>query len=88
MSDLNEFLREAKTEVSAAKFERDVEAGLISDFENGCRLQLVGNPTAPLGVHVGFKTLEGWQEFCEMMPTELPEIRELEQTADGWIEVD
>lgn len=88
MSDLGEFLREAKAKVSAAKFERDVEAGLITDLENGRRLRLVGNPNAPLAVHVGFQTVEAWQAFCSMMPTESPVIHEVKQTADGWIEIE
>lgn len=87
MSDFSEFLKAAKGEVSAAQFERDVAAGLISDLENGRRLRLVGNPAAPLGVHVGFKTVEAWRADCELMPTELPEILEFEQTAKGWVEI-
>jgi hypothetical protein len=87
MSDLNEFLREARHEVSMKKFEEDAEAGLISDYEYGSRLRLVGNPAKPLAVCVGFRTHEGWRRFCETMPTEPPEIREFEQTADGWIEI-
>jgi hypothetical protein len=88
MSDFNEFLKAAKAEVSAAKFEHDVEAGLISDLENGRRLRLVGNPAAPLGVHVGFKTVEAWRADCELMPTEVPVFLEFEQTANGWVEIE
>ena len=88
MSDLNEFLKAAKGEVSAAQFERDVAAGLISDLENGRRLRLVGNPNAPLAVHVGFRTVAAWQADCALMPTELPVFLEFEQTAKGWVEVD
>ncbi len=88
MSDLNEFLKAAKGEVSAAQFERDVAAGLISDLENGRRLRLVGNPAAPMGVHVGFKTVEAWRADCALMPTEPPVIHEVKQTADGWIEIE
>ena len=88
MSDLNEFLKAAKGEVSAAQFERDVAAGLISDIEYGSRLRLVGDPARPLAVSNGFKTYEAWRTYCSMMPTEPPEFRELEQTADGWVEVE
>jgi hypothetical protein len=88
MSDFSDFLREAKAEVSAAKFEHDVEAGLISDLEYGSRLRLVGNPKAPLASNNGFKTVEAWRADCSSMPTELPVFLEFEQTAKGWIEIE
>jgi hypothetical protein len=88
MSDLNDFLREAKAEVSAAKFEHDVEAGLISDLENGRRLRLVGNPSTPLGVHVGFKSIAAWRADCALMPKGPPVIHDLVQVAGRWTEVE
>lgn len=88
MSDLNDFLKAAKGEVTAAQFERDVAAGLISEVEYGSRLRFVGNPEAPLAVQVGFKTIEAWEVYCAMMPTEPPVIHEVEQTSMGWIEIE
>jgi hypothetical protein len=87
MSDFNDFLREAKAEVSAAKFERDVEAGLITDLENGRRLRFVGNPSAPLCVNVGFKSIAAWRADCAMMPKGPPVIHDLVQVAGCWTEV-
>jgi hypothetical protein len=88
MSDFNEFLKAAKAEVSAAQFDRDVVAGKISDLENGRRLRLVGNPDAPLAVHVGFKTVEAWRAACAMMPKGPPVIHDLVQVAGCWTEVE
>lgn len=50
MSELNEFLKAAKCEASAAQFERDVAAGLIPVEELVGRVRLVGSPRAPLAV--------------------------------------
>jgi hypothetical protein len=88
MSDFSDFLREAKAEVSEAKLEHDMAAGLISDLEYGSRLRLVGNQNAPLAVSNGFKTYEAWRAYCSMMPKGPPVIHKVEQTAKGWVEVE
>jgi hypothetical protein len=88
MSDFDEFLKAAKGEVSAAQFERDVAAGLVSDIEFGSRLRLVGNPARPLAVSNGFKTYEAWRAYCELMPKSPPVFREFKRAAEGWIEIE
>jgi hypothetical protein len=50
MSDLNEFLREAKAETEDQRFQLDYEAGLIPLEELIGRVRFVGNPRSPLAV--------------------------------------
>lgn len=63
MSDLNDFLREARNESEEAQFERDAAAGLIPEAEYARKIRLVGRPESPLVVRVGFRSAAGWEKF-------------------------
>ena len=76
MSDLSEFLREARSEVESAQFERDAAAGRMSEAEYGSRIRLVGCPDAPLAVYVAFRTVEGWVEYAANASSAPPLIQD------------
>lgn len=60
MSDLREFLEEAKVEVDSNQFDLDVAAGRIPEAEIANRVRFVGQPESPLVVHFGFRTMAAW----------------------------
>jgi hypothetical protein len=60
MSNLQEFLRAARTETEEHRFQRDYAAGLIPVEEIVGRVRFVGNPRSPLAVPYHFRTDEDW----------------------------
>lgn len=63
MSDLNDFLREARIESEEAQFERKAAVGIIPEAEYARRIRLVGRPESPLVVRVGFRSADGWEKY-------------------------
>jgi hypothetical protein len=69
MSDLRDFLDEAKAEVDSNQFDLDVAAGRIPEAEIANRVRFVGQPESPLVVHFGFRTMAAWAaHYSELAP--------------------
>ena len=63
MSNLQEFLRCAQSELEEQRFQRDYDAGLISVEQLQSRVRFIGNPKSPLAIPYHFRTDQQWHDY-------------------------